>query len=82
EFQKLESLDNLERWFAQRISEGNRNNNMLKYAMALKDSGMLYTDAEKQVREFNRKLSNPLSDDELGSTIFRTLASKYDSSRI
>lgn len=82
EFQKLESLDNLERWFAQRISEGNRNNNMLKYAMALKDGGMLFTDAEKQVREFNRKLSNPLSEDELGSTIFRTLASKYDSSRV
>jgi len=35
EGRKLQSLDNLERWFAQRIASGNRNNQMIKYALAL-----------------------------------------------
>lgn len=75
--QALESLDNMERWFAQRMVEGNRNNNMLKYAMALKDSGMAFLDVQKAVRDFNRKINAPLPDDELDATVLRSVASKY-----
>lgn len=77
--QKLESLDNMERWFASKMVEGNRNNHMIRYAMALKDNGMMFMDVEKQVKAFNRKLSNPLPEDELDATVLRSVASKYPS---
>lgn len=75
--QKLESLDNLERWFAQRISEGNRNNNMIKFALALVDSGMGLLQVEQAVKAFNDKLSNPLPQAELDSTVMVTVGKRY-----
>lgn len=74
--QKVESLDNLERWFAQKMASGNRNNNMIRYALILVDSGMDLLSVSKQIHEFNKKLSNPLSEDEIDSTILRTVAKK------
>ena len=77
QYQSIESLDNLERWFAQRIATGNRNNQMLKYAMALYDSGFDYGDIEKRVINFNNQLSNKLHEDELRSTILISVAKKF-----
>lgn len=77
DFQKVESLDNLERWFAQRIAQGNRNNQMIKYALALVDNGCSYNEVEAHVKGFNKKLSNPLPEPELNSTILQTVAKKY-----
>lgn len=76
-FQKVESLDNLERWFAQRMVDGNRNNQMIKYAYALIDSGMVFTDVQKQVHAFNSKLSNALSTNELDQTVLVSAAKRY-----
>ena len=75
--QKLESLDNLERWFAQRIATGNRNNHMIRYALTLVDSGLAFPDVETMVHAFNKKLSNPLSEEELDNTVLRTAAKRY-----
>lgn len=75
--QKLESLDNLDRWFAQRIATGNRNNHMIRYALTLVDSGLAFPDVEHMVHAFNKKLSNPLSEDELNNTVLRTAAKRY-----
>lgn len=77
-YSKIESMSNLERWFAQKMAEGNRNNNMIKYALALVDNGLPYLDVEKQVISFNKKLSNPLSEAEIRKTILVTVAKKYD----
>lgn len=76
-FRQVESLDNLERWFAQRIASGNRNNQMLKYALALVDTGMSLIDVSKQVHAFNDKLNTPLDKNEIDSTILVTVAKKY-----
>ncbi len=76
-FQKLESLDNLERWFAQRMAMGNRNNNMLKYAMALVDNGLSLFEVQNNVHAFNKKLNNPLSENEIDSTIMVSVAKRY-----
>lgn len=75
-FQQIENLGNLERWFAQRIAEGNRNNNLLKFAMALVDSGLSYTEIEGRVITLNQAIENPLSEDELRSTILTTVAKR------
>lgn len=75
--QKLESLDNLERWFAQRIATGNRNNHMVRYALTLVDSGLPFVDVEQMVHAFNKKLNNPLPEDEIDNTVLRTAAKRY-----
>lgn len=75
--QELGSLDNLERWFAQSIAQGNRNNQMIKFALALVDSGMDLITVQKQVHAFNAKLNTPLTEEELDSTVMVTVAKRY-----
>jgi len=77
---ELESLDNLERWFAQRMASGNRNNQMIKYALALVDGGMDLTQVEQSVLSFNARMNSPLTEDEIRSTILVTVAKKIYSS--
>jgi len=74
---ELQSLDNLERWFAQRIAQGNRNNNMVKFALALVDSGMSLMEVTTKVKEFNAKLSTPLPEGEIDSTVLQTVAKRF-----
>ena len=76
QMQSLESLDNLERWFAQRIAPGNRNDQLAQFAFALVDTGMNYFEVEETVLAFNKKLNNPLSVDELKNTVLVTTARK------
>ncbi len=76
QMQGLQSLDNLERWFAPRIAMGNRNNQMIKFALALADTGMAFSEIENTVFAFNGKLSNGLSEDEIRSTVLVTVARK------
>lgn len=77
QMQQVQSLDNLERWFAGRIASGNRNNQMIKYALALVDSGWDFGTVQKTVHEFNKKLANPLDAEELNSTVMVTVAKRY-----
>lgn len=74
---KLESYDNLERWFAQRMVEGNRNNHMIKFALALVDSGMDLLEVTNAVKSFNSKINNPLTENELQSTVMVTVGKRY-----
>ena len=76
ERQAIQSMDNLERWFAERIARGNRNNQMIKFAMALVDSGMNLIEVSDRVHEFNKKLENPLPEAELNNTILTTVAKR------
>ena len=76
--QEVKNMDNLERWFAQRISSGNRNNQMIKYALTLVDSGMSLVDVQKQVHAFNNKLSDPLTEDEIDTTIMVTVGKRFE----
>ena len=76
-FTKLESLSNLDRWFAQRIAVGNRNKNLLRYALILVDAGMTLAEVISQVKQFNGSLNNALSVDELDRTILQTVAKRY-----
>lgn len=78
DMQQLESLDNLQRWFAQRIASGNRNNQMIKYALALVDSGMTLVEVQRQVHEFNKSLNAPLTEDEIDTTIMVTVGKRFE----
>lgn len=76
---KLTSLDSLEKWFAISMSQlGNRNNHFIKYAFALKDkTNMAYHEIENAILTFNKKLPNPLTEDELKNTVLQTIAKKF-----
>ena len=76
ERQAIQSMDNLERWFAERIANGNRNNQMIKFAMALVDSGMNLIEVSDRVHGFNKKLENPLPEAEINNTILTTVAKR------
>jgi hypothetical protein len=74
---ELQSLDNLERWFAQRMASGNRNNHMIKFALALMDGGMQLTEVSNRVHTFNKKLKEPLPKAEIDSTVLVTVAKRF-----
>jgi len=77
EMKKISSMDNLERWFAQRMASGNRNNNLLKFAMALVDSGLDLYQVQQATLAFNAKLSNGLPEDEIRQTIFVSVSKRF-----
>lgn len=78
--QSIETLSNLpalERWFAAQIAEGQgRNNLMFRYGAMLMSGGKPYVEAEAIVRDFNNKIPNPLTLDELRRTVFTSMARK------
>jgi hypothetical protein len=80
QFQSVQNLDNLERWFAQRMASGSRNNQMLKYALALVDAGLSLMEVSKAVHAFNAKINTPLPDDEINATIMVTVAKRFQKS--
>jgi len=67
------SLDGVERYLLEESIVGNRSNNILKYAMFIKDSGYEYRDAKEKVLDFNSKLPEPLTVKEITNTILKTL---------
>ena len=69
----LQSLNNLERWFASRMSEGNRNNQMIKYALCLADRGQSFDQIQDLVLALNSKIPNPLDELEIFSTIMKSV---------
>ncbi len=75
----LKNLDSAERYFANQMVLGNRNNTFFKFAAMLKDSGHSLLEVEETLKNFNKKLSEPLSDDELQNTVIKSIASKYAS---
>lgn len=77
DYSKIESMDNLERWFASRMVPGNRNNMMYKYAMALVDSGLDFNEVSERVKKFNKQSGCNLSTEELNGSILTSIAKKF-----
>ena len=74
--QSHQSLSNLERWFIQNMDLGNRNNQLLKYALILVDMGYPIADVEANVLDLNSKLEQKLNKAEIKATILVTAAAK------
>lgn len=73
----LGNLDNLERWFLNNMDIGSRNNTLLNYAMMLKDAGASFDEVEKKTLDLNKRSYAPLKQDELYSTVLKSVGSKY-----
>lgn len=76
--QSVQSLSQLERWFVTRMEDGNRNNQMIKYALALKDTGMGLVDIRSSVFALNSKIPVPLTEEEIKSTVLTTVAKRME----
>ena len=70
---KYGNMDKIQRWFLTNIGEGNRNNMLIRYGFMLRDQGLLGLELEEAVLTLNQKLENPLSIDEIRSTILKSL---------
>lgn len=77
--ENIANLSAVERWFATQIAEGGGRNNLLfRYGAMLLSKGKAHPEAEAMVRDFNNRLPNPLSVDELRRTVFTSLARKVN----
>lgn len=74
---ELRSVTGLDRWFINQINEGNRNNNLIKYALALVDSGLGLHEVMEKVRLLNTKIASPLDSAEINNTIAKTVSKRY-----
>ena len=75
---KYDKNGKLTRWFFMEATDGNRNNTVLRYALALLDAGQDPDEIPDMVLEFNKLLPVPLPVGELESTVFTTLATKRE----
>ena len=69
-----QSLDNLERWVINNTGDGNRNNQLLKFAMILVDTGFDFDQTHSRVSGLNEKLPDKLEEAELLGTIMKTVS--------
>lgn len=75
-YKNQSDLDNLERWVMYNTGDGNRNNQLYKYAMILVDNKLSYSAIEAKVSALNAKLPDSLSEEELSKTIMVSVAKK------
>lgn len=73
----MQNLTAIERWFANEMSDGNRNNSFAKYGFMLLDNGFTPTEILNKLLELNNKLSNPLEPTELETTVFTSIKNRY-----
>ena len=65
--------DALDAWFISEMKEGNRNNNMIRYAFILADDSYDYDSIEERVKDLNSKIDEPLPLRELEGTVLKTI---------
>ena len=73
QFKSQQSLDNLERWVINNTGDGNRNNQLLRYAMVLVDAGFDYSAILSRVTDLNNKMADKLDEAEIMGTIMVTV---------
>ena len=71
-----QSMTNMQRWFLTNSSNGNRNNQLLRYAMVLLDLGYDEQSIKGCVLEMNDKFPDKLTLKELSSTILQSVSRK------
>lgn len=70
---KINSMPMLERWFAEGMTPGNRNNQLLRYALCLVDYGLEEEAIEDKILTFNKQIKNGLSKEEIKNSIMKTV---------
>ena len=71
-----QGMDNLERWVLNNTGDGNRNNQLLRYALILVDAGFDFDGTLSRVSQLNTKLDVPLEEAEILNTVMKTVTKK------
>jgi len=71
-----QEMDNLERWVINSSGEGNRNNQLLRYALVLVDAGFDFEGVRSRVSSLNEKMIDKLTEAELLGTVMVTVGKK------
>lgn len=71
-------LDNLERWFVNNTGKGNRNQNLVRYALLLTDAGYTLEEVRTKVLEVNSQLYSPITEKEIAKTVMVTAAKRLN----
>lgn len=77
DLKELKDVDGIERWFLFNTGNGNRNNQLAKYAFFLKDCGKSIDEVTAAVLALNNKLPNSMSDQEMYDTILTSVAKRF-----
>ncbi len=72
-------LSKLENWFTHKAIKGDRNNQMLKYALMLVDTGHSYEGVQQAVLSLNDKLDQPMDQARVMSSIMTTVMKRIAS---
>jgi hypothetical protein len=72
-------MDNMERWFINKTEDGNRNNMLHRFAMILVDANVSGEVIEQKILALNSKISMPLKEAELKSTVISSIKQKIAS---
>ncbi len=75
------NLSALERWFVNNTVDGNRSNQLMRYAYALIDMRQDLPSIQNNVLALNKKLPSPLEETEVLSTILVTASKKFHETR-
>jgi len=70
-------LNNVERWFISSMKEGKRNNQLIRYALLLIDSGYSLVEIEQKIFNLNSRSDTPLSDIEIRNTVMKSASSTF-----
>ena len=75
---KYAGVEHLQKWFLMNHDEESfgRNNMCIKYALALFDDGMSSDNIRHSVQDFNKRLNEPMIENELESTVMKTVIRK------
>ena len=69
----IKSVSGVDKYFLQEMSNGNRNNMLLRYCLMMKEAG---EDWREKTLGINSMLTEPLDEKEIESTIFKTTTKK------
>lgn len=70
----MSSLNNMERWFITHTGEGNRSNQLVKFALMLVDAGFSFEDVRDKTLSLNSKLPEGLPETEIHTTVLISAA--------
>jgi len=73
---EFSDLQSLEKWFMINTDNGNRNNQLMKYAFVLLDHKLDLHTIRSKVHTLNKRFDLPLAEEEINNTIMVTIANR------
>jgi len=70
-------VGNIERWFINHTTTGNRANHLYRYGMVLVDANLALGEIVDKLENFNNKLENPLPEDQFRNSTVKSISKEF-----